>query len=83
MNQLDLVWPGLVVVLSVAAAIIVRLVAAQGERWARARHRRAIERAASVDEVWQGRRGAGARDAGSGESSEAPRAEPSDRGDDA
>ncbi|WP_236605885.1 hypothetical protein [Sandaracinus amylolyticus] len=56
MNQLDLVWPGVVVVLSVAGAIVVRVVAMQAERAARARHRRLI------DEVWHERRGGGDRE---------------------
>ncbi|AKF06525.1 hypothetical protein DB32_003674 [Sandaracinus amylolyticus] len=56
MNQLDLVWPGVVVVLSVAGAIVVRVVAAQAERATRARHRRVI------DEVWHERRGAADRE---------------------
>ena len=88
MNQLDLVWPGLVVVLSVAGAIIVRFVAAHGERAARERHRRAIERAVRAGEVWHERHAA--RDAASdradtsGDVREAheSRAEARDRGDD-
>lgn len=84
MNQIDLVWPGLVVVLSVAGAIIVRLVATQGERAARDRHRRAAERAARAGGVWHGRRGPGdhARSDAPCDTRES-RAEPRDRGEDA